>query len=331
MTTTRQYFHSAAPATTVAQGMDATQTSMVITSASGWPSSNFPFTITLDRDGANEEHILVAGRSGTTLTGLTRKWDAGIGVATGTGVAHSAGESVELTMSAIWMNEVGSILDASVAGDLIYHDGTSFVKLAKSTKSGAQVLKSGTAPSWVFASPPSYAAASNRTTDNASPTEGELSIISGSDRLDIYDGSAWQRGVAYSSTGRTGCSVTRTANQSFTSGVYTTISWDATTTDPDSFRSGATITVPTGLAGIYLATVRFVWASGPTNLSGLGFTVGGLDYGAFSPSSSTNALNQTATMMMPLAAGATVGVKAFQSTGSPVNGTASLDLYRVSL
>jgi hypothetical protein len=161
----------------------------VITSASGWPST-FPFSITIDRDGANEEHILIGGRSGTTLTTLTRDWeDTGT-----TGSTHSAGESVEVTLSAKVFTDLGGILQVTAAGDLVYYDGSSFQKLAKSAKAQRQMLKSGTTPAWDWPSPPVYASTSARTTDNASPATGDSSYINSGDSAEglyYYHGSAW--------------------------------------------------------------------------------------------------------------------------------------------
>lgn len=111
-------------------------------------------------------------------------------------------------------------------------------------------------------------------TSGTRPTgvEGRLITESDTDRLLAYSGSAWVRLNNYSSSGRTGFSLARAATQSISGGAttFTAISWDTEFTDTDSFITATadTITVPTGLSGIYAITGTIGWASAPgTNSS----------------------------------------------------------------
>jgi len=73
-----------------------------------------------------------------------------------------------------------------------------------------------------------------------SPTEGMMASTADRDIIWLYDGSAWQRVGSYSASGRTGCFVSRAANQSISASTLTTITFDTANTDNDSFHSGAT-------------------------------------------------------------------------------------------
>lgn len=172
MTVTFQRFFQDVPATTLAQGTDTTQSSMVITSATGWPST-FPFGITVGRNTANEEHLLVAGRSGTTLSGLTRDWEN-----TGTtGIAHSSGETVELTLNVKIFNDLAKLLNMTAA---------------------QQVLKASAANDygWGFNPLPTFTSTGARTSAISSPAAGDSTYMNTGDSaegIEFYHGSAWAK------------------------------------------------------------------------------------------------------------------------------------------
>lgn len=88
----KRFYSSVAARTTLAADVTASATTMVVTAASGWPSS-FPYTLIIDESTVSEEIVEVTARSGTTLT-VTR------GVDGSTGVAHSAGAVVQHGVSA---------------------------------------------------------------------------------------------------------------------------------------------------------------------------------------------------------------------------------------
>jgi hypothetical protein len=102
-----RYYSSVARRTTLTADINSSATSIVVAAATGFPSL-FPFTIIIDQDTVNEEIVEVSARSGTTLT-VTR------GVDGTTGVAHTAGASVEHGVSARDFSESRQHEDASEA------------------------------------------------------------------------------------------------------------------------------------------------------------------------------------------------------------------------
>lgn len=99
-----RYEHSgAAVATTIPSAITSTATSIVIASASGWPTGGTgPFWATIDRGTASEEKILVTSRAGTTLTVSTRGADG----TTATG--HATNAPIEHTLSATELDEASA-------------------------------------------------------------------------------------------------------------------------------------------------------------------------------------------------------------------------------
>lgn len=101
----RRYYSSTAVRTTLAAGINNTDTSISITAASGLPSS-YPYTMVIDQDVTGEEVIEVTNRVGTTLT-VTR------GVDGTTAVSHSAGASINHAVSARDFDEPNAHIQAS--------------------------------------------------------------------------------------------------------------------------------------------------------------------------------------------------------------------------
>ena len=93
----RRYYSTTAQRTTLASSCTDSATTIVVTAATGFPSS-VPFPLVLDADTVNEEAVLVTSRVGTTCT-VTRAYDGT------TGVAHSAGATVRHTALALDFNE----------------------------------------------------------------------------------------------------------------------------------------------------------------------------------------------------------------------------------
>lgn len=93
----RRYYSTTAQRTTLASSCTDSATTIVVTAATGFPSS-VPFPLVLDADTVNEEAVLVTSRVGTTCT-VTRAYDGT------TGVAHSAGATVRHAALALDFNE----------------------------------------------------------------------------------------------------------------------------------------------------------------------------------------------------------------------------------
>lgn len=94
----RRYYSNLAEDTTLTSGIDSTQTSLVVDSADGWPST--PFSMIIDPGTADEEVILVGTKSGTTFDSLSRGWDGT------TGKTHQALAIIKHTIIAADLREV---------------------------------------------------------------------------------------------------------------------------------------------------------------------------------------------------------------------------------
>ncbi len=320
MTVKRQYFYPTLPATTLAQGMDASQTSCVIQSSSGWTvASSYPYLLTIDRDGANEERVYVNGRSGTTLTGLDRGADSS------TGVPHDAGESVEHTLSGQFLNDLADLLDVGNAGQMLISSGQDF--------------------SWSYAGLPRFATASARNAANTSPTEGDTCVVTGEDRVYVYTGSIWIPISWWSTTGRPGCSLSRASAQTIANSATANISWTTEDRDLDGWITvtGATLTVPTGHGGIY--GLRYGITSSGTGTQTSEILVNGSTIGSSATAGTAQMLNgsgglypaptnsaRTGATIVNLAAGDTITLSIANSSGGSRDYTNStIELTRLAV
>lgn len=168
-------------------------------------------------------------------------------------------------------------------------------------------------------------------------TSGVPVVETDTGRVLIHDGSAFQRVAAYASTGRTAVRLRRAATQTLTNDTYTTISWDTEDQDTDAFIAvpSTTVTIPSGLGGIYLAAATItVPAASYTNLA-IQMTKNGALlatwpwFGIAVMTAATEPL-VTATWTGQLAAGDTLTWKVFQSSGANRAATGSLELVRLS-
>lgn len=158
--------------------------------------------------------------------------------------------------------------------------------------------------------------------------EGMLCYVTGTDRFYFYTGSTWIV-LAWSSGGRVGCALARAASQSINNTTQTTISWDTELADSDGFiaTTATTVTIPSGMGGIYAITGRVVLASGTTHFINL--NAGSRSYDSDALSSITT--NPTMSITVPLAAADTITMSVYQASGGAMNVTASLDVYRIGI
>lgn len=173
----------------------------------------------------------------------------------------------------------------------------------------------------------------------ASPAEGWHGAATDTDRIMIYDGSAWVRLAHYAAAGRTGCSVSRNATQSISNSSNTAISFDAEAFDSDGFitPTSATIVIPAGLGGQYAVSLAVDWAADPgASRVGIVATVGGATRHWFSELGSASA--PTAHVMgvsvcpLVLSAADQITTEVRQVSGGALNITkAHLELYRIGL
>lgn len=173
----------------------------------------------------------------------------------------------------------------------------------------------------------------------ASLHEGKPTIDTTNDRFLLVDGSSVeQRAGWYSATGRTGGRWRRVATQSCSSGGSgVTISWDTEDADSDGFlvphaTSGTTFTVPAGCGGLYSISCRMVASAAvvaqhqialnvtaaATGVSGYWLANG---YGA--------AAMHIAVPGIPLAAGDTFDISAYQVSGSSKTYTGWIAVTRI--
>lgn len=168
-------------------------------------------------------------------------------------------------------------------------------------------------------------------TSGTRPTgfEGRLITETDTDRLVAYSGSAWVRIGNYSSAGRTGFSLARAASQSITGSAttYTAISWDTEFTDTDSFITvtADTITIPTGLGGVYAITGTIGWASAPgTNSSVEVYNVTTTGIWRQAVGGASQMTSCSFCVVLAVAAADQLQVRVSHGGGSPVNVTGTV-------
>lgn len=160
--------------------------------------------------------------------------------------------------------------------------------------------------------------------------EGMVAVVKDENRIYVYDGSDWQRTGYWAASGRTGVTALRNAAQSISPGSATLISWDAETGDSDGFitPTSTTVTIPTGLGGLYALTARVVWASTPT-AGAMQFVAGGIAYSMPTLNSAGNTHGYNLTM--PLSAADTVQFAVYQNSAGAINVTGAMFVYRIGL
>lgn len=101
MPLTRKEFAGAAPPTTLASGINDSDTALTLTSGTGYPTgASYPFVLTIDPGTASEEKLLCSARAGAAVTVTTRGYDST------TAVAHSSGAAIVHTIDATVMSEL---------------------------------------------------------------------------------------------------------------------------------------------------------------------------------------------------------------------------------
>jgi hypothetical protein len=137
--------------------------------------------------------------------------------------------------------------------------------------------------------------------------------------------------------GDVGCRLRRVANQSINNITDTAISWDTEDQDTDGFIAvtSATITIPTGLGGLYAITA---FAAAAANLAGRCYidivptttitgTPANLRVTIPTVASDSRYLNA---LTIPLNAADTFQVHVFHTIGAATNHTAWLSCYRIA-
>lgn len=181
----------------------------------------------------------------------------------------------------------------------------------------------------------------------ASPAEGWHGAATDTDRIMIYNGSAWVRLAHYAAAGRTGVIVRRAANQSINDTTSTDISWDTEDFDSDGSITVAsgTITVQAAAPGLYEihGTVRLAGTSsaGVSTTNHITVTIvrGGVTLHFTGPLTSDATYSDGSDLWVKipsvgpidLTAGDTIKVSLYHNTGSARNVIAWLWAIRTGL
>lgn len=133
---TRRQYKGAAVSTTITNALNTTDTTVGITSTSGWPSSSgVPFYVVID-PGTSAEEKCSATISGSTLT-LTRAQDDT------TAKAHSLGATLYPVFTANDADEANELVSKlTTKGDLLVTDGSALNRLVVGTNNYALVADS---------------------------------------------------------------------------------------------------------------------------------------------------------------------------------------------
>lgn len=125
----RKSFTGGAAPTTLSAPLAAGATSVTVADGSSYPTgASNPFVIVIGRGTATEEKLLIASRSGNTLTVTTRGYDDG------TDQAHTIGEEVEHVLDASTIDQANRYVNLqSAKGALVGHDGTNPTALTVGT------------------------------------------------------------------------------------------------------------------------------------------------------------------------------------------------------
>lgn len=175
---------------------------------------------------------------------------------------------------------------------------------------------------------------------SAVKSEGMLCYVTGTKRFYVYDGSNWIV-IGHSTTaGRVGC-VVSDASLTLAAGTQGSASFDTETIDTDGFITApsTTITIPSGLGGLYMARLRLIYASGSGSISGesavggnqgIRFIAGGAAYGVAGLVYS-NQLQTAAGLPLRLGAADTVQISLTETGNSAsITLTVELELWRMS-
>ncbi len=163
----------------------------------------------------------------------------------------------------------------------------------------------------------------------STPSEGWHIYETDTNREYVYNG-GWQRLAGMHSTGgaRTGCKLVRNANQTITDSSATNITWDTETYDSDGYIavSSDTITVPTGLGGLYIASLQVAWTGSPTT-AGDSFVTIVMDGKVFRNTTRSVHIYNSVCAVWPLSAATNVTCNVYQQS----TGAASLAFTQANL
>lgn len=173
-------------------------------------------------------------------------------------------------------------------------------------------------------------------TSGTRPTgvEGRLITETDTDRIVCYDGTNWVRVGNYGSAGRSGVQLARIATQAIATGsaTFTAVSWDTETTDTDGYITAPsdTITIPTGLGGLYAISAVIAWSASPGTDSSIEVYVNGTTSWRHPIGAGAQMTTCAVSVIVPVAAAGTVQIRLSQGSGTSKNITGNLEMWRLS-
>ena len=171
-------------------------------------------------------------------------------------------------------------------------------------------------------------------TSGTRPTavEGRLIAETDTDRIVCHDGTNWVRIVGFTASGRNGCTLARVATQTINTGTWTAVSFDTETSDTDGFIAvtSDTITIPTGLGGVYIMTGSVGWSGTPGTNSAIEFYINGGTSWRFPIGAGSQNTVTACTLTLALSAADTVQFRVYQDGAATRTITSNLSLYRIA-
>jgi hypothetical protein len=259
MAKTRRSYTGGAASTTTGTSIAASgTTSFTIAAYTGWPYGSAPFHVVVEPGTSNEEKILVT-RTGATDTTIniyaTPSVAANRGVDGTTAFAHNSASTVYPVFTATDADEANELASTlTTQGDILIHGASTFGRVGIGT--AAQVLRvnsGATSPEWGQVATAGIADDAVTAAKIAANAVGASEIATGAVGSDELADSA----VTVAKLGLTELKLRRVTDQSVSGNDTAYVSWDTEDADVDGFIvvSGTTITVPSGKAGLYVASV----------------------------------------------------------------------------
>lgn len=160
-----------------------------------------------------------------------------------------------------------------------------------------------------------------------SPNEGMTIFETDTDRLQVYDGSAWSE-IGINATSLPRCSATRGTTQTIANNTGNVlVSWTSENYDVGGMFSPTSTTlgtVPSGRGGIYLISATIQFNTNSTGYRALYVNVGGSTRVRHTSNAvSGNPTRLTVTTIQEATAGQSITIGVFQNSGDPLDITAS--------